>query len=95
MTQTTPLDTQNTSAVFADHYSRVYRYILSLVHDSTEAEDLTQETFLRAYQRQDSLRNSQAFTCGGHLVDLPVIWQECQSFPDQNGAARNVAALYV
>jgi len=61
MTQTTPLDTQNT-AVFADYYSRVYRYILSLVHDSTEAEDLTQETFLRAYQSLDSLRSSQAFT---------------------------------
>lgn len=29
----------------------------------------------------------------GHLVDLPVIWQECQSFPDQNGAATFLAAL--
>jgi RNA polymerase sigma-70 factor (ECF subfamily) len=62
MTQTTPADAQNPMAVPSDYYGRVYCYILSLVHDSTEAEDLTQETFLRAYQRQDSLRDPQAFT---------------------------------
>ncbi len=30
-------------------YNRLYRYVLSLVHDAHEAEDLTQETFLRAH----------------------------------------------
>lgn len=57
-----PVDTQPLLAVPLDHYRRVYGYVLSLVHDSTEAEDLTQETFLRACQHQDSLRDPQALT---------------------------------
>jgi RNA polymerase sigma-70 factor (ECF subfamily) len=62
MTQTAPLDGQHTLEDYTGYYSRVYRYVLSLVHDSPEAEDLTQETFLRAHQHQDSLRNSPALT---------------------------------
>jgi RNA polymerase sigma-70 factor (ECF subfamily) len=44
------------------NYNRLYRYVLRLVHDTLEAEDLTQEAFLRAHQRQEALRNPQAFT---------------------------------
>lgn len=32
------------------HHGRVYRAIRNLVHDPAEAEDLTQETFLKAYR---------------------------------------------
>ncbi len=53
-------DPQNRLSNSTEHYDRLYRYVLSLVHDTAEAEDLTQDTFLRAYQRQDSLRDSQA-----------------------------------
>jgi RNA polymerase sigma-70 factor (ECF subfamily) len=35
---------------------------MSMVRDTAEAEDLTQETFLRAYQRRDSLRDEGAQT---------------------------------
>ena len=44
----------------AEQYNRIYRYTLSLLHDATDAEDVTQETFLRAHQRRSSLRNMQA-----------------------------------
>ncbi len=54
------LDAQNRLSNSTEHYDRLYRYVLSLVHDTAEAEDLTQDTFLRAYQRQDTLRDSQA-----------------------------------
>src|SRR5512147_2575425 len=53
-------DAQNQLSNSTEHYDRLYRYVLSLVHDIAEAEDLTQDTFLRAYQRQDSLRDPQA-----------------------------------
>jgi RNA polymerase sigma-70 factor, ECF subfamily len=42
--------------------ARIYRYVLSLVHDPTEAEDLTQEALLRAFQHQDALRTPEAAT---------------------------------
>ncbi len=50
------------SVLFQGDYQRIYRYILSMVRDSAEAEDLTHETFLRAYRRRDSLREEGAQT---------------------------------
>jgi RNA polymerase sigma-70 factor (ECF subfamily) len=35
------------------HLEGVYRYALSLTHDRAEAEDLTQDTFLRAFRHWD------------------------------------------
>ncbi len=46
---------------FEEYYDRIFRYVQSLVHDSDEAEDLTQETFFRAYSHRDSLREPGAF----------------------------------
>lgn len=41
--------------------SRLTRYIRSIVRDAGEAEDLAQETLLRAYLQRSSLRDMQAF----------------------------------
>ena len=57
-TELTPedaLDLPNVSVIFKGDYNRIFRYILSMVQDSRTAEDLTQETFLRAYRSRDSL----------------------------------------
>ncbi len=45
---------------FEGHRPAVTRYIHYLVHDAAEAEDLTQEVFLRAYSRREMLRDAQA-----------------------------------
>lgn len=45
---------------FAAYYTRIKRYVRSVVRDADEAEDLTQETFLRAYRARDSLRDVDA-----------------------------------
>jgi RNA polymerase sigma-70 factor (ECF subfamily) len=52
----------NASVLFEGDYQRIFRYIASMVHDTAEAEDLTQETFLRAYRRRESLRDEGAQT---------------------------------
>jgi RNA polymerase sigma-70 factor, ECF subfamily len=52
----------NASVIFEGDYQRIFRYIMSMVRDSAEAEDLTQETFLRAYRRRDTLRDEGAQT---------------------------------
>ena len=64
---TTPIkederEVENTANIFQEDYQRIFRYITSMVRDTAEAEDLTQETFLRAYQRRDSLRDEGART---------------------------------
>lgn len=46
--------------VVHEHRSRIYRYLLSMVRDPHVAEDLTQETFLRALRGLGSLRDRAA-----------------------------------
>ena len=36
--------------LYRENAKIVYHYLLSLCHDQTLAEDLTQDTFLKAYQ---------------------------------------------
>jgi len=52
--------TDEAGALFSTYHDRIHRYVLSLVHNPCEAEDVTQDTFLRAYARRDSLRDPNA-----------------------------------
>jgi RNA polymerase sigma-70 factor (ECF subfamily) len=61
-TQGTEPEIASASVLFQGDYPRIFRYIMSMIRDAAEAEDLTQETFLRAYQRRDSLREEGAQT---------------------------------
>ncbi len=56
------VEVENASVIFQGDYQRISRYIQSMIRDEAEAEDLTQETFLRAYQRRDTLREEAAQT---------------------------------
>jgi len=58
--QMLPTPSADAPAFFEEYYDRIFRYVLGLVRDSVEAEDLTQETFLRAYRQRDSLRDPGA-----------------------------------
>jgi RNA polymerase sigma-70 factor (ECF subfamily) len=56
-----PASTQtDMAALFETYHDRIYRYVLHLVKNSAEAQDLTQETFLRACRAQESLRDPAA-----------------------------------
>ncbi len=48
--------------LFASHHRKIRGYILSMVHDPVDADDLTQETFLRAHRKLDSVREPAAVT---------------------------------
>ena len=43
-----------------EHYPLIARYVRGMVRDPVEAEDLTQETFLRAHRRRASLHDPKA-----------------------------------
>ena len=60
--QEVDLEVANASVLFKGDYQRIFRYIVSMIRDTAEAEDLTQETFLRAYRRRDTLREEGAQT---------------------------------
>ncbi len=77
-------------AFFEEHYDRVYCYILGLVHDPDEAEDLTQDTFLRAYSQRDSLRDPSAllswlYRIATHAA-LDRLRQRARRAPRESGA---------
>jgi RNA polymerase sigma-70 factor (ECF subfamily) len=55
-------EVEDASVFFKRDYQRIFRYIMSMVHHTKEAEDLTQETFLRAYRSRNSLRDEGAQT---------------------------------
>jgi RNA polymerase sigma-70 factor (ECF subfamily) len=56
------LEAEHASAIFEADYKRIFRYIVSMIRNTAEAEDLTQETFLRAYRHRDTLRDEGAQT---------------------------------
>lgn len=52
----------SSAELFASHHVRIRRYILSIVHDPDEADDLTQDVFLQAHRRLSSLREPDVVT---------------------------------
>lgn len=53
-------DAVDAGALFETHHDRIYRYLLRFVPNPAEAQDLTQETFLRAHRRRETLRDPEA-----------------------------------
>ena len=53
-------ETVDAGVLFETYHDPIYRYVLGFVRNSAEAEDLTQDTFLRAYRYGDSLRDPEA-----------------------------------
>jgi len=49
-----------TQEILCAEYQSVYRYVLSLCRDPAEAEDITQETFLRAMRSQKIFRGESS-----------------------------------
>ncbi len=53
------VDDPEFSGVFEQYREKVCRYVMGLVRDSAEAEDITQETFLRAYRKLSSVHDKK------------------------------------
>jgi RNA polymerase sigma-70 factor, ECF subfamily len=60
MVQPLPVAESHPQVELAEFYPRISRYVFKVVRDVAEAEDLTQETFLRAHSRRSSLRDAEA-----------------------------------
>jgi RNA polymerase sigma-70 factor (ECF subfamily) len=89
MTQARPVTGHVPETAYGEHYARILRYVRSVVRDPGEAEDLTQETFLRAYRRRDSLRDPDAvlpwlYSIATHVC-LDRLRQRTRQAPAQSG----------
>ncbi len=84
MTPENGLDIQDLSVIFKGDYKRIYRYIMSMVQDAKEAEDLTQETFLRAYRSRDSLREEGAQTTWLFRIATHVCYDRLRQYARRN-----------
>jgi RNA polymerase sigma-70 factor (ECF subfamily) len=78
------LEVENASVLFKRGYQRIFRYIMNMIRDTTEAEDLTQETFLRAYQRRDSLRDEGAQTAWLYRIATHVCLDRLRQYARRN-----------
>ena len=78
------LEVENATDIFQGDYERIFRYIMSMVHDTAEAEDLTQETFLRAYRRRDSLRDEGAQTAWLYRIATHVCLDRLRQYARRN-----------
>ena len=86
------------SSPFNANRDRIYRYLLSIVHDPVEAEDLTQDTFLRAYSHRDSLRDPNAvrgwlYRIATHLCVDRLRQRVPQVSLDREEGAQSVASI--
>ncbi len=66
------------ASLFEDYYARIYRHILSIVRDPAEADDLTQETFIRAYRSHSTLRDLGAQTTWLYRIATNVCLDRCR-----------------
>ena len=47
---------QNIEKIYEEYFKTVNKYLFCLTHDSTIAEDLTQETFYKAVKKIDTYK---------------------------------------
>ena len=60
-------------ALYDAHVDRVYRLAFRLAGDDTLAQDFTQETFIRAFDRLGSFRGDAAFSTWLHAITTSVV----------------------
>ncbi len=80
MTEPITLNALDTAGMIYQHRDRMYRYLLTLVHDPAEADDLTQEALLRAYHNYASLRDPASLTSWLYRIATNTAFDRLRQF---------------
>jgi len=72
------LSTLSVAQVVADHHAAVYRYAYRLTGSETDAEDLTQHTFLTAQRKLGQLRNVESTRSWLFTILRNAFFKSCQ-----------------
>lgn len=62
------------------HKVRLYNYLLRLLRDPTEAEEITQETFIRAYVNAEKYRTIARFTTWLYTIGTNLVRNRIRKF---------------
>lgn len=63
-------DTSAFEVIYNRHHRRVYSICLRMLHNATEAEDLTQDAFFQLYRKVGTFRGDSAFTTWLHRLTV-------------------------
>jgi RNA polymerase sigma-70 factor (ECF subfamily) len=72
-------DVEAYEMLYRTHVGRVHALCLRMTRDRGEAEDLTQQTFVRVWERLASFRGQSAFSSWLHRVTVNVVVDEMRS----------------
>jgi RNA polymerase sigma-70 factor (ECF subfamily) len=73
MPESADMSARRREAALARYRPQVRRHILAMVRDPAEAEDLTQDTYTRAIERIDQLRDPQAALAWLYRISTNVV----------------------
>ncbi len=72
-------DKQAFEQLYRENVGRVYALCLRMMGDSAMADELTQDAFVRAWQKLDSFRGESAFSSWLHRLTVNLILQNRRS----------------
>jgi len=61
------------AALYNEHYDKVFKLSLSHLRNSDQAKDVTQEAFLRAFERLETLRDESCFLAWVNVIAMNII----------------------
>lgn len=66
-------DAEAFEELYRENLGRIYAVVLRMTRNKTQAEDLTQEAFIRAWQKIGSFRGDSAFSTWLHRLAVNVV----------------------
>jgi RNA polymerase sigma-70 factor (ECF subfamily) len=72
-------DVEAYETLYRKHVGRIHALCLRMARDRSEADDLTQETFIRVWERLGSFRGESGFSTWLHRVAVNVVVSELRS----------------
>lgn len=67
------------ATLYREHVGRVYALCLRLTADPARAEELTQDAFVRAWERLASFRGESAFASWLYRLTVNVVWLDLRT----------------
>ena len=87
----------NSADIFAAYQSRIRQYILGMVHDPDDADDLTQDVFIQVHRKLGSLREQDAVVSWLYRIATHVCYDRFRrssrrpgTVPLEEGAAESI-----